>query len=190
MTTPLTPSQTVGPFFHIGLPVLKQQDGSQVRAGGEWEIRGRMVDGDGKTVSDALVEIWHADSVGRYPDAPQSERATVVSAFANFARVPTDESGAFNFSVAKPGHVPGPQDRLQAPHLVVTIFARGLLKQLMTRMYFPDEPSNDEDPVLSLVPAGRRHTLIARRTGNAEAATQLEWNIVLQGEDETVFFDL
>ena len=97
----------------------------------------------------------------------------------------TDESGAFRFRTIKPGRVPGPDGKLQAPHLVVTIFMRGLLKQLVTHVYFPDELSNADDPVLKLVPPERRPTLIARKTGEGV----LEWNIHLQGRNETVFFD-
>jgi protocatechuate 3,4-dioxygenase alpha subunit len=97
----------------------------------------------------------------------------------------SDAKGGFRLKTIKPGRVPGPDDVLQAPHVVVLIFMRGLLKHLVTRVYFPDEPSNAEDPVLALVPPERRPTLVARRVGDGV----LEWNIVLQGEGETVFFD-
>jgi protocatechuate 3,4-dioxygenase alpha subunit len=98
--------------------------------------------------------------------------------------VPTDESGVFNFSTIKPGSVAGPHGLPQAPHLAVAIFMRGLLNHLVTRVYFPGEALNDDDPILGLVPSGRRQTLVAR-----QSADGLEWNVILQGENETVFFD-
>src|SRR5262249_1423144 len=106
--------------------------------------------------------------------------------FRGFGRVPTDERGAFRFTTVKPGRVPGPAGRRQAPHLLVTVFMRGLLRHLVTRMYFPDQPANADDLVLNLVPADRRATLIARAAG----VGVLEWDIVLQGRGETVFFDV
>ena len=99
----------------------------------------------------------------------------------------TDDKGAFRFATIKPGRVPGPADTLQAPHLVVTVFMRGLLKHLITRLYFPDDPANADDPVLKLVPAERRSTLIARRSSTDK--NSFEWNVILQGQEETVFFD-
>ena len=105
--------------------------------------------------------------------------------FRGFGRIPTDSRGAFRFSTIKPGSVPGPGGKAQAPHLVVTVFMRGLLKHLATRMYFPDEPANVRDPLLARVPAARRPTLVARRKSRGV----LEWNILLQGKGETVFFD-
>jgi protocatechuate 3,4-dioxygenase alpha subunit len=154
-------------------------------AGQRVRIEGRVTDGDGKPVSDAAVEIWQANSHGKYasPDDPQDK--PLEAAFRGYGRSLTDESGAFRFRTIKPGRVPGPDGKLQAPHLVVTIFMRGLLKQLLTRMYFPDEPSNADDPILKLVPPGRRATLIATKTGEGV----LEWNPNLQGSNETVFFD-
>ncbi len=115
----------------------------------------------------------------------ESRSRRVSAAFRGFGRVPTDAKGAFRFSTIKPGRVPGPGGRLQAPHLVVAVFMRGLLKHLATRIYFPDEPANAEDPILKLVPAPRRATLIAKH----KAKGVLEWNILLQGRNETVFFD-
>jgi protocatechuate 3,4-dioxygenase alpha subunit len=147
----------------------------QGAAGERVQINGKIVDADGNPVNDAAVEIWQANSQGQYAD----------KSFRGYGRSLTDDSGAFRFRTIKPGRVPGPGGKLQAPHLTVTIFMRGLLKQLQTRLYFPDDAANAEDPVLNLVPAERRATLVAKKRGDAA----LEWNVVLQGKNETVFFD-
>jgi protocatechuate 3,4-dioxygenase alpha subunit len=171
-----TPSQTVGPFWHIGL--------SWLAGGGTFAadidapritIAGRVLDGDRAGVSDALLEFWQASPSGKC-DEPR---------FRGFTRVPTDEAGAFQFNTIKPGAIAGANGGMQAPHLLVSIFMRGLLKRLVTRMYFADEPRNADDAVLRSVPAARRPTLVAR----PRADGVLEWNVLLQGEDETVFFD-
>lgn len=168
-------SQTIGPYLRIGLEWMVIEDlAAKGVAGERITLQGRVVDGDGKPVNDAAVELWQADADGKYDGA-----------FRGFGRSLTDEGGNFRFRTIKPGRVPGPQGRLQAPHVVVTIFMRGLLKQLLTRVYFPDEPANAEDPVLALVPAARRGTLVAAKKGGGV----LEWNVVLQGANETVFFD-
>lgn len=179
-------SQTVGPFVRIGFRWLA---GGRMAAPGikgeRVAIRGGLVDGDGAAVSDGVIEVWQADAAGRYahPDDPRGARP--VRGLRGFGRALTDARGAFGFSTIRPGRVPGPEGALQAPHLAVTVFMRGLLKQLWTRMYFPDDPANEEDPILARVPAARRATLIARRRSKGV----LEWNIVLQGRNETVFFD-
>jgi protocatechuate 3,4-dioxygenase alpha subunit len=154
-------------------------------AGQRVAIRGRITDADGKPVNDAAVEVWQANSHGRYASPEDKQDKTLEAAFRGYGRSLTDDGGAFRFNTIKPGRVPGPGGKLQAPHLTVTIFMRGLLKQLQTRMYFPDDPANAQDPILALVPAERRSTLIAR--GGADGA--LEWNVILQGKNETVFFD-
>ena len=172
-----TASQTVGPFVHIGMARLYRDCLAPPGTEGERvTIEGRVLDGDGQPVTDAVVEIWQADAHGHYAG----------TGFHGFGRVPTDGEGAFRFTTVKPGRVPGPDGSLQAPHLLVAVFARGLLKHVMTRMYFPDEPGNAADPVLALVPADRRQTLAAK----AREAGVLAWDIVLQGQDETVFFDV
>jgi protocatechuate 3,4-dioxygenase, alpha subunit len=178
MSLHATTSQTVGPYLHIGLTWLIVEDLASARVAGERvSIEGRVVDGDGKPVNDAAVEIWQADSRGRYG----------TKSFHGFGRSATDANGVFRFRTIKPGRVPGPRGTMQAPHIGVNVFMRGQLKQLVSRIYFPGEPSNAKDPVLSLVPAERRATLIAKKaTGKASA---LEWNVILQGRDETVFFD-
>jgi protocatechuate 3,4-dioxygenase alpha subunit len=172
-----TTSQTVGPYLHIGLTWLIIEDLVTARLPGERvSIRGRVFDGDGKPVNDALVEIWQADAAGKYG----SRR------FRGFGRSATDDKGAFRFRTIKPGRVPGPRGKLQAPHIAVNIFMRGQLKQLVSRIYFPGEAANAEDPVLSRVPAKRCATLVAR----ALKPDVLEWNVFLQGPKETVFFDV
>ena len=178
MSLHATTSQTVGPYLHIGMTWLIIENLAPKRAAGErMAIAGRVLDGDAKPVTDALLEIWQADAAGNYGKP----------GFRGFGRAATDAKGAFKFTTIKPGRVAGPGGRLQAPHIAVNVFMRGLLKQLVTRIYFPDDPANAEDPVLALVPAARRGTLLARKGAGKSAA--LEWNVILQGRDETVFFD-
>jgi len=179
-------SQTVGPYLHIGLTWLNTSKIAGPGVKGERvTIQGRLVDGDGAGVGDGLIEIWQANAEGRYAHPEDLQKKTLEIGFRGFGRIPTDAKGGFKFTTIKPGRVPGPDGQLQAPHLNVTVFMRGLLKQLSTRVYFPGDPANAQDPVLKLVPAVRRATLIPRR----KAKGVLEWNIVLQGKDETAFFD-
>lgn len=206
-----TPSQTVGPFFHYGLAwkggadlighsdlgaraelappehyVLAEHGvtGRDAIKGERVEIIGRVIDGDGLPVPDALVEIWQADAAGRYahPDDPQYHAAN--PAFLGFGRSATQEDGSFRFLTIRPGQVAGPGNSLQAPHIAVGVMARGLLKRLTTRLYFAGAPENGEDPILALIPPKRRDTLIAKRDGGA-----WRFDIVLQGVRETVFLD-
>jgi protocatechuate 3,4-dioxygenase alpha subunit len=179
-------SQTVGPYLHIGLTWLNTDHIARPGVQGERVvIRGRLVDGAGAGVSDGLVEIWQANAAGKYAHPDDWQKKPLEKGFRGFGRIPTDVKGRFRFSTVKPGRVPGPGGSLQAPHLSVTVFMRGLLKQLSTRIYFPDEPANAQDPLLRRVPSARRATLVAKR----KAKGLLEWNIVLQGRGETVFFD-
>lgn len=199
MTAPPTGSQTVGPFFHLGMAYLEREHfAGEGVAGERVTIRGKVLDGDGSPVPDAMLEIWQADSAGRYLSEISSQvRNTSPQRFTGFGRVETDENGEFRFTTIKPGRVPSPDGGLQAPHLVVTLFSRGLLKALLTRVYFPDEPSNAGDAILKLIPPERRQTLIAGRSGpravqNASRngpQNVFDWNIVMQGDGETVFFD-
>jgi protocatechuate 3,4-dioxygenase, alpha subunit len=203
MSLQATTSQTVGPFFQIGLARFYVDDLTGPCASGEAiEIKGRVFDGDGEPVPDGVIEIWQADAQGKY--APQESSRELESieendphatghaqaqraegAFLGFGRVPTQADGSFRFKTIKPGRAPAPDETLQAPHIAVSVFTRGLLRRLVTRIYFPDEPSNAEDFALKLVEAARRHTLIAKKLRDG----RLEWNVVLQGKDETVFFD-
>jgi protocatechuate 3,4-dioxygenase alpha subunit len=181
-----TASQTVGPYLHIGLAWLTLDRLAAPDCPGQHvAVGGRVLDGDGRPVPDALVEIWQANTHGRYAHPEDTSEAPLTPGFRGFGRVPTDADGRFRFWTIKPGPVADGHGGWQAPHLLVSVFMRGLLKRLVTRLYFPDEPRNADDSVLRLVPAERRATLVARQA----AADRLEWDIVLQGNGETVFFD-
>jgi protocatechuate 3,4-dioxygenase alpha subunit len=181
-----TSSQTIGPYLHIGMTWLVDENMAPEGISGERvTVAGRMIDADGTPVNDAMLEIWQANSHGKYAHPEDVRDLPTEPRFTGFGRIYTDEDGRFRFHTIKPGRVPGPDGAPQAPHLNVTIFMRGLLKHLITRIYFPGD-DNQADAVLSRVPAERRGTLVARRGSTAGA---LEWNVVLQGDDETVFFD-
>ena len=183
-----TPSQTVGPFFSIGLGWLERIDlAGETVTGERVTIHGRVLDGDGVPVPDAVLEIWQANRYGRYAHHEDTQKKPVEKGFAGFGRVATNGEGLFQFSTIKPGPVPGPNGTEQAPHLVISVFMRGLLKRLVTRMYFPNDARHANDPILTLVDAARKGTLIATAD---DASCSLEWNVVLQGPRETVFFDL
>jgi protocatechuate 3,4-dioxygenase, alpha subunit len=185
----LTPSQTVGPFFE---PALLRQDTRRnvlvgpETAGERIRIEGRVLDGEGAPVPDALVELWQANSHGRYNHPADDRDLPLDPAFSGFGRSGTDEAGRFWFETVKPGAVPAIDGGRQAPHLCLTIFARGLLDHLFTRLYFEDEPANLEDPVLGRVPPERRATLVAVRAAS-DAGVVYRWDIVLQGPGETAF---
>ena len=181
-----TGSQTVGPYLHIGLDWLNTREIAGKGIQGERiVIQGRLLDGDGKGVNDGLIEIWQANAAGKYAHPEDKQKKPLEKGWRGFGRIPTDARGGFRFGTIKPGQVPAPGGGLQAPHLVVSVFMRGMLKQLATRIYVPDEAAaNAQDPVLKLVPPARRATLIAKKQSKA-----LEWNVILQGRNETVFFD-
>jgi protocatechuate 3,4-dioxygenase, alpha subunit len=188
MSGPGTPSQTVGPFYSIGLDWLERTDLAEgASADSRVTVRGRVIDGDGKPVPDAVLEIWQADAQGRYAHPEGSADVAGAGKFFGFGRVPVNERGEFHFTTIKPGSVIDPDGAKQAPHLAVSIFMRGLLRRLVTRIYFPDEPLNQTDPVLAVVPAERHATLIA--ASNEADKHSLVWDVHLQGENETVFFD-
>jgi protocatechuate 3,4-dioxygenase alpha subunit len=182
---PVTGSQTVGPYFRIGMaPLFRENLAGPEVSGERVTIHGRVLDGDGAGIPDASIETWQADAQGDYGWTNSPGRTS----FHGFARVPTHDRGEFHFTTIRPGRVAGPENLLQAPHLVVLVFMRGLLRHLVTRMYFPDDAANASDAILQLVPAERQHTLIAKRENAGEAT--FEWNICMQGDDETVFFDV
>jgi protocatechuate 3,4-dioxygenase, alpha subunit len=188
----LTPSQTVGPFLAIGLPwpdgPFVVPEGSE----GAITITGLVVDGAGEPVPDALVETWQADPDGRFrhPDDPRGAPAEPGPAFRGFGRCPTGPDGSYRIVTLKPGSLPSPGGGTEAPHLDVSVFARGLLDRVVTRIYFPDESAaNAADPVLaSIGDPARAATLVARP--DPADASRLCFDIYLQGEHETVFFDV
>ena len=187
----LTGSQTVGPFFS---PCLLREDAcrnvlTQPESAGERiRIEGRVLDGDKVPVPDAMVEIWQANAHGRYNHATDQGPAPLDLTFTGFGRSGTGDDGSYWFETIKPGPVPFDAGHMQAPHICVTVFARGLLNHLVTRLYFEDETANAEDPVLQCVPNERRATLLARR--EPDSAIVYRFDIVLQGANETVFFNL
>lgn len=138
-------------------------------------------------VPDAVIEVWQANAHGKYAHPEDTQDKPVEKAFAGYGRILAGKDGSFRLSTIKPGPVPGPDGKEQAPHLVISLFMRGLLKRLVTRIYFPDDSRNMGDPILNLVEPARRSTLIARRTGDAGV---LKWDVHLQGDNETVFFDV
>ena len=185
-----TTAQTIGPFFHFALMRDGVDDLDPDRAAGSpIVVTGRVLDGAGDPISDAMVEIWQADGAGRYRHPLDGRVGDIDTDFIGFGRVATADDGTYRAATAMPGTVPGPDGTVQAPHLNVQVFARGLLDHLSTRIYFPDNPANDNDPVLALVPSERRATLIARHDGDENGAAVYHFDLVIQGENETVFFD-
>ena len=183
----LTPFQTVGPFFAICLSESGcARIATEHALGRHITIEGTVSDGVGAAVPDALVEIWQANAAGRYAHPDDHQSKPLDPNFTGYGRAPTDDEGRFSIETIIPGRVPGPDGALQAPHLLLGILARGILTRLVTRVYFDDEPSNADDAILSLVPADRRATLIARQT----AAHTYQFDLTLQGDHETVFFDV
>ena len=187
-----TPSQTVGPFFHLALDRADWADLTKDDPQGDRiVIEGRVTDGDGAPVGDACLELWQANAAGRYahPDDTRTDKP-LDPHFRGFGRVSTHTDGNFRFTTIRPGAVPGRGNALQAPHIAVALFARGLLKPLYTRIYFAGDPANEADPVLqSIDDQARRRTLIAARRDGSGALTW-HFDIVMQGENETVFFDI
>jgi protocatechuate 3,4-dioxygenase, alpha subunit len=199
MSRQLTPSQTIGPFFHRALLHEGWNDlAARGTAGERIVIEGRVLDGDGAPVRDAMIESWQANAAGRYDhpeDRQEKDRQDkpLDPNFHGFGRTATGPDGSFRLRTIKPGSVrsvAGGGDATQAPHINLSVFARGLLKRLVTRIYFPDEPLNEADPLLSTLPASRRATLIARAARDGAAERVLHFDIVLQGDNETVFLDI
>jgi protocatechuate 3,4-dioxygenase alpha subunit len=198
----ITPSQTVGPYFAYGLTpkgrcqwdpngqyAWKETVGDNLvtpdATGEKIRIEGRVIDGDGAPINDAMLEIWQADGQGRYASAA-GKRARPNTQFKGFGRSATNKHGEYGFATVKPGAVPGPKGAMQAPHIVVAVYSRGMLRQVYTRIYFADEAANAQDPILALVPAERRDTLIAKK----QADGVYRFDIRVQGENETVFFEV
>jgi protocatechuate 3,4-dioxygenase alpha subunit len=197
----ITPSQTIGPFSAYAL--TPQEPGKNYArsqlvgadlvtsdaAGERVRIEGRVLDGAEAPIEGVLLEIWQADAQGRYAH-PRDTRALPNASFKGFGRVETDIAGRFKFDTIKPGAVPGPDGRMQAPHIVLALHVRGLLVHLYSRIYFSDEATNADDPILALVPADRRETLIAQRAPAADDKTVYRFDVRVRSDRETVFFDI
>lgn len=188
----LTASQTVGPFFG---PALLRPDAlhnvlTQAETQGERiRIEGRVIDGDGVAIPDAMIEIWQANAAGRYNHPSDQGPAVLDPSFLGYGRSGTSEDGSYWFETIRPGAVAFDSEHLQAPHICVTVFARGLLNHLMTRLYFADEPANVQDPILQRVPIERQGTLLAHRISEGSMPVY-RFDIILQGAGETAFFNL
>lgn len=185
-----SPSQTVGPFFSVGLGI-DSPCGCLVGPG----MKGKrlklicaVLDGDAMPVNDAMIEVWQANADGQYNHPEDLRQKTNDPKFTGFGRAHSDEHGLCIFETIRPGRVPGWRNVFQAPHLNLSVFARGILQRLATRVYFADDPANAEDPVLALVPEGRRDTLMAHADPKQSGLWHFE--IHLCGDHETVFFDL
>jgi len=186
-----TPSQTVGPFYAIGLTrtpmnvmVNASTQGERIR------LEGQVFDGDGVVIPDAMVEIWQANSYGRYNHPDDKQEKPLDPKFSGWGRSGTDKNCLYSFETIKPGSVPGSNGDVQAPHINVTVFARGMLVHAFTRIYLAGESANESDPVLNSVKnKARRQTLIANRA-DRDGKTIYRFDIRLQGENETVFFDV
>jgi protocatechuate 3,4-dioxygenase, alpha subunit len=182
---PTTPSQTVGPYFAIGLPWHEGPLAVPEDTPGAIRLHGTVYDGAGTPVPDALIEIWQPDPEGRFADLHGYGGPSQLEGFRGFARCgQEDGDGSFEIVTVKPGPVPGPDAATQAPHIDVSVFARGMLQRCVTRIYFADEAqANAADPVLVTVPAERRVTLLAEPNDGG-----YRFDIRLQGQGETVFF--
>lgn len=181
-----TPSQTVGPFFHDALPYAAGPAVAGASRPGAFTLHGHVHDGAGDPVPDAMVEVWQADERGSFVDRPGIYEPPAPDGFRGFGRCATDQDGHFTFTTVKPAGVPTADGEPQAPHLAVSVFARGMLRRVVTRVYFDDEAAaNEADPLLSAVDPARRGTLLAARDEGG-----YRFDVRLQGADETVFLDV
>jgi protocatechuate 3,4-dioxygenase, alpha subunit len=187
-----TASQTVGPFYAVGLdrPELADLTHGGKARGERIVVEGQVRDGDGLGVADAMLEIWQANAAGKYDHVEDRQEKPRDPHFTGFGRTFTDKNGRYRFTTIRPGAVPGRGNTLQAPHILMTIFARGLLKHLVTRLYFADlAAANETDPVLGKIEdEAARRSLLAEPAGGAIPVYRFD--VVLQGDGETAFFDL
>jgi protocatechuate 3,4-dioxygenase, alpha subunit len=180
-----TPSQTVGPFFHLALAYDAGPRLAGADRAGALALSGRVLDGEGAPIADAMVEIWQADEQGRLESAGVHDEVA-AGAFRGFGRCATTADGGYEFRTVKPGVVPTLGGATQAPHIAMSVFARGLLQRVVTRVYFDDEPTaNAADPLLAAVAPERRSTLIATAVDGG-----YRFDVRVQGVDETVFLDV
>lgn len=182
-----SPSQTVGPYLHIGLDT-EPRHGVMIgpnTPGERLRLRIRVLDGAGAPLPDALIELWQADAAGRYVAAADHPNPDPGEAFRGWGRRPTSRDGWCEFETIRPGATTSPDGCRQAPHINVCLFARGMLRHIFTRVYFDGDPTLAGDPVLALVPEARRRTLVAEPIDGVWTMT-----IRIQGDEETVFFDL
>lgn len=186
-----TPSQTAGPFYSLGLTRLPMNVvATEATQGERIRVEGQVFDGDGNVVTDALIETWQANAYGRYNHLEDKQEKPLDVSFTGWGRCGTGKNGQFFFETIKPGPVPGSGDSVQAPHVNVAVVARGMLVHVYTRIYFGNDPANDSDPVLSSIKnKDRRRTLIAARE-EKDGKVTYRFDIRLQGENETVFFDM
>ncbi len=181
-----TPSQTVGPYFHDALPYEHGPRVASHNRPGAIRLHGRVLDGNGAPIPDSLVEIWQADESGDLTSAPGIYDPVAADGFRGFGRCPTDSDGSYEFLTVKPGAVPTIAGEGQAPHIAMSVFARGMLRRVVTRVYFPDDTeAHATDPLLSAVEESRRPTLIATATEDG-----YRFDVHIQGGDETVFLDV
>jgi protocatechuate 3,4-dioxygenase alpha subunit len=184
-TPGITPSQTVGPFFHDALPYAAGPSVVGASRPGALTLSGTVYDGQGEPVDDCLVEVWQADEDGRFADEPGIFAEPSEDGFRGFGRAATDEDGRYALRTVVPGSVPTTDGRPQAPHLAMSVFARGMLRRCVTRVYFEGDPALDTDPLLVAVDPARRHTLVA-----AKEEGGYRFDVRIQGDDETVFLDV
>jgi protocatechuate 3,4-dioxygenase alpha subunit len=185
----LSPFQPVGPYFHVMLRDEPRGHDTLVTADSRGEritIEGTLFDGAGAPMTDGFVEIWQADARGHFHHPADPAASDADPHFRGYGRTATDDTGRFQFDTVRPGAVAGPDGRPQAPHILVSVLAPGVLTRHVTRLYFGGDPAVERDAVLQLVPAARRATLIARPVGPGQYC----FDIHLQGERETVFFDV
>lgn len=181
-----TPWQTVGPFFHHALPYGSGPQVAGPSRAGAVALHGYVYDGRGEPVPDSLVEVWQADETGGFVTAPGIFEAPASDGFRGFGRSATDEWGHFGFTTVKPAGVPTEDGTVQAPHIAMSMFARGMLRRVVTRVYFDDEPeANAGDPLLASLDPAEARTLVATRDADG-----YRFDLRLQGDDQTVFLDV
>ena len=181
----VTPSQTVGPFFHDSLPYPTGRWVTGPTRPGAFTLHGHVYDGRGDPLPDALVEVWQADEQGAFREKPGIYDEPAPDGFRGFGRSATDADGHWSFTTVKPAGVPTADGRPQAPHVAMSVFARGMLRRVVTRVYFEDESANAADPLLTSLEATRAATLVAARDDDG-----FRIDVRLQGQDETVFLDV